>query len=774
MNVYLNDREVFVDGDQAPAFTLSLADLLDPSSIRGIRTGTIRVLNTPESRGVLGSEALYSSTGKSFTIAFKQEGFTVFSAEARLMQADRNVYELAAIGGNALWFDWAKKTKLNELDLGYTAEVTATVIADSWQANAPLAYFPLIDHGSFEDRAADFAVFADLLRPGVGLRRAMAKGFLDIGWTLKPMGLFGDEFFKMVIYNGARDAKSLDNGNSTTSQAVHYAMDGTVTYEFKRYGSAAPLPVDTTDLNVSLDPSAMFVGDMYQADRDMRMHTILDELEISIPSGYTGLRFRISLWDDTDGRELCGLWTRAMQVADGSAYTFSGELPVAFVLKNHDVFLAVFLDTAFGSTTDLGSLTGGPPTQVQFHPETEYRYDAKLKIASAAPAMAIMDVLKGLNDWRALVFRTIPTERIVEVMYDEAFFRPLTSADKRDLTRRIDHTIAPVKMLPSLPARMHLRFKDDKNDREVLRITRLIGEPGYANATMEIGGALDEKTTTLPFAATAMGTILNDNLFVPIIRREGGNYQQAYFDIEPRILICDGTLQADWKLQADPYLETALSDMTYYPKCYFLWSGSKNVPMAFGDAIHVGAGVLPNTTPGTTKRSLVKRLQRLTHGRTFEALTEWRDDELVDFDHGKPTVVNDGHGDFICYVLKVQDRRLGSDRFTKTQFVEAFPVSDPEVPIAAPEPEGCCEGGVGIIVTGAGFEAINGIYCPDAGAWHLVGGTPGEDSLQLALSPDRHVLLSGGVEIYFSVDGPGGPYFATNEAYEPAPTVTNC
>lgn len=748
MNTYLNDTEVFLDGDQLPAFTLSLSDLLDPSSIRGTRSSTIRILNTPESRAILGSEAMmWNGADTRPTIAFKEGGATVFTADVIVMRADRNVYEVAAIGGNASWFEWAKKTKLQQFDLGISERITASVIASTWTDSPGFFYFPLIDFGSLEDRAIAYEVPADVIRPGIGLRAALSKGFSDQDWHFKPMGLFRDHLAKMVIHNGGRDAKSIDDGNGANTIAAHMTVNPSTPYSFKRYGGANPVPVDLSDLTITLGSALMnATSESYRADRDVNMHTSFVTLRIGIPPSYVGYRFRIALWDATDGRELSGVWTRAIDGADSSPFEFTGTLPTAYVLKGHDVHFAVMLDDQYGSASYTGSLTNGPPNQINYDPEVDYLYDSKLVIATAAPAMTVIDVLKGLNDWRGLVFNTVVLEKRIEVWYDDEFFRPLTAADQRDMRGKIDHSTPPAKLSQQLPGRMLYRFKEDKADREVARITRLVGSPGYANADAEIGGAMDDKTITLPFAATAMGSILDDLLMVPVIRKVDGDYQVDSFDIEPRILIADGQETENWTLQADPVLGTAPTALSYYPKCYFLWPGRDNVPMAFDQAIHIAKGFLPNMTPGTTKTSALQRIARMAQSKVFEAMARWEDHQIVDFDHGQATIVHDGHSEGVYYVQKIDGYTPGKGRFVKTQFVQAPQAASPAVPVIT-----YCAGGVR--VSGAGSPEANGVYCPDGTenglpCWTKVGGTRLEDSIYTPLYEAEllpyYVLTSGG------------------------------
>lgn len=771
MNTYITaggvTREVFVDGDQAPAFTLSLSDLLDPSSIRGTRSSTIRILNTPESRAVLGSEAMMSIGPDRPTIKFLDGGIDVFTSEIVVLRSDRNVFECAAVGGNAMWFEWAKKTKLSALDLGISERIIASVIADTW-TNAPGAmYFPLIDFGSLEDRAITYEVPADVIRPGVGLKYALAHGFNSQDWHFSAKGLFADHLKKMVVHNGGRNAKSIDDGNGANTIAAHMTVNPDTPYSFKRYGGANPDPVDLSDLTITLGSSMMSgTSESYLADRDLTMHTSFVTLRIGIPTGYVGYRFRVVLWDRTDGRELAGVWSREMTGGDSSPFEFTGTLPKAYVLNGHDVHFAVLLDDAFGSASYTGSLSNGPPNQINYDPEVPYLYDSKLIIGTAAPDLTIIDVLKGINDWRGLVFNTLPLQRRIEVWYDDEFFRPLTATDKRDMRGRIDHTVAPAKLNQQLPVRFLYRFKEDKNDREVSRITRLIGAPGYANADVEIGGYMDERTVTLPFAATAMGSILDDELMVPVIRRVDGDYQVDYFDIEPRILIADGQASANWTLQADPVLGTAPTDLSYYPKCYFLWPGGRNIPMAFGEAIHLAKGFGPNLTLGTTKTSALRRIQRMANSKVFEGYAAWDDFELTELDFGQATVVHDGHSEGTYYVQKVGDRRLGQDRFSKTLFIEAPQAAAPVMPRIT-----YCDGA--LRVSDSGSPEVDGIYCPDgmendAPVWTKEGGVRLEDSMYYPLYEGDplgyFVMTSGGTfeddpanALYSTFDLPSNP-----------------
>jgi len=673
VNVYINDTEVFLDGDQLPAFTLSLSDLLDPSSIRGTRSTTIRVLNTPESRSVLGSEAMaWNGADTRPTMKFKDGGVTVFESDVVVMRVDRNVMECAAIGGNASWFDWAKKTKLNELDLGLFY-VTAANVAASWQSKAPLVYFPLIDYGRLEDRASSYAVQGYMMRPAIGIYEAMKIGFQSIDWNLRPKGSFAKHFEKFVITNGAKNAKSIDKANTPDTISISQAIIGLpIPYSYKRVGSASPTPIDPSDLTTSGDANGLFgFPGVVTMDEDRRIYPSFKNLLIELPPSYDGFRFRVCIWDATDDRELVGVWTRPMTALDAPTYTFTGSLPDVMALEGHDIHFAVMLDPDYGSASYLGDIDTSDPEAIKYLLETDYRFNCWLNVPTATPALGILDILKGINDWRGLVFNTSFMERRVEIWYDDEFFRPLTAGDSRSMSGRLDHTSPPAKLSQQLPSRITYKFKDDNDDREVTRISRIVGSPGYANAIVEIGGPLEERTITLPFAATAMGDCFDGNCMIPVIRKVGGDYQVDDFDIETRILVVDGLADGAWTLNHSVVESGIGTGYSQYPKCYFVWPGSGNIPMAFDEAMHLAKGFGANTTQGTTRTTAIRRIHRMAESNVLEAVTKWNDHELTDFDFGKPTLVDDGHSVGIYYVQKIDGFRIGGTGYAKTLFIQA-------------------------------------------------------------------------------------------------------
>ena len=140
---------------------------------------------------------------------------------------------------------------------------------------------------------------------------------------------------------------------------------------------------------------------------------------------------------------------------------------------------------------------------------------------------------------------------------------------------RIDHTVPRAKLNQQPPVRFLYRLGRQERPGGIAHHAP-DRAPGYANADVEIGGYMDERTVTLPFAAMAMGSIPDDELMVPDPpcgrRLPGGLLTLNRIPDRRRT----GS-SANWTLQADPVLRTAPTDLSNYPKCYFQWPGGRNI-----------------------------------------------------------------------------------------------------------------------------------------------------------------------------------------------------
>lgn len=701
MNVYINDVEVFLDGDQLPALTMSLSDLLDPSSIRGTRSTTIRVLNTPESRSVLGSEAMaWNGADTRPTIKFKEGGVTVFESELVVMKVDRNVMECAAIGGNASWFEWAKKTKLRDLIIsrtevvdetfggdpiygnivnGITPDVDLTYAMMTWERDV-LLYFVMADFGALEDSTGTTRVPIEAIRPAVRVGPLLKAAFNTVGFNVKLSGSLESELNRQVILSDTTNARSLSISSEPFTGAITVYENG-LSLRMNSTGytlvdvDSAPNVIDGTTINS--DPGSRWSAstDKYTVAEDCEMRVSLRFSRVTFPTdgSYDGHRFRVSLWDATDGAEITGKWMRSItsaEAAAGQQFIFADLGPFT-ALEGHELFVGVQLDdtsTVSSASVTLNGWSG--VNHIIFNPDRVYtlRAGTPLRVATVFPDMTVMAFVKAHMAHQCLTVSTDPTSRTVTFTRMDEFLRPPASGDVRSLNGRMDHSTPPAKLYRQRPTKYLYRWKEDSEDVLLNRLNRILPSPGYGNLDVDMGGTDSEVKIEMPYAPTAMGKVLGGKIF-PIMRKEGADYQVDDYSITPRLLAIapmkTGSLLV--KLDAFSYV-----DIGKYPQPYFVRPGAQNMPMAFNDGqIHRIDGELPNKTNGVITRYYSNEHRRLREGRLLECLIDWTFMEISQLDFGQATKLHDGHSEGIYYIQKVDAYRPGQVRAAKTILMQA-------------------------------------------------------------------------------------------------------
>ena len=741
MNTYITaggvTREVFVDGDQAPAFTLSLSDLLDPSSIRGTRSSTIRILNTPESRAVLGSEAMMSIGPDRPTIKFLDGGIDVFTSEIVVLRSDRNVFECAAVGGNAMWFEWAKKTKLREFDFGDTL-ITKDFMMSTWTDQDSMLYFPLINTGSILQRANTYDLDPVKLRPCVRYHRALDDLFSSIDYRLRPHGFLKDVWKKFVVFHPtdelSREIPSLYLTNDYVSGPSGW-FDGS--QYFVPTATVLNGTVELVDYSIGYDPfdyafdDAIFTVIVY----DFTTNEVLAELTLPpvvvggslvIDHLFTNVRF-------TAGHNI----GTAVQMADmPGPLTYGTGGPVSRVRYSDGV-----------DTLELAPLIVTSPDLSDSDNTGPFIVGSPLSVSAAMPDMTVIDFFKAIINAQKLVVVTDPISRTIDIYFESEFFRPLTAeGTSRNMTHVIDHTIAPAKVQEQQPAALLLKWKDDKADHYLRKANKIIGGTvGYGNGLSIIErGTKERSTLEIPYAATAMGKVFA-GLLVPTMIKEGGTFQEDSYDFEDRLLIADGMRDGTWKLDGDT--------LTEYPYAYFANDEQRGHMLAFDNAAIYG-----DTRPGVMFTLWSARISIMRNSKMFEANTLWEDHELTDFDFGMPTRLHDGHSEGTYYVQEIKDHRFGRDGMTKTVYIEAPQEAAPVMPSIIPDPEG-------FSLTGGGTSAVNGdyLFAGMYGGWPMwtkAGGTDLEDSVYYEPAISDYVITTGGT--YAS--SPANALYYTNGA----------
>lgn len=758
-----------MDEGQLPAFTFSINDLLDPSKIRGARSETLKVISTKESRRVLGSEQMASpDTRDRRILRIGEDDVDLYRAEVIKTRQDRDMIECVALGGSSTWFDYAKRFKLQDFAWGQSfAPLNSGSIGETWTDEDGLIYFPLVDYGYLEDRSDSFTVQPWRMRPGLRLHRILSDAIAPFGYTFKPRGLLANVWKKFIVL-APGEVRTMHP--KAGQHGAYCNPPGTFGYTLTELGTTP----DATFLDATIDPEGHIASSLFVTTETGTMDVRVDGIGLGFdpfapPSD--GEWFYLQVYDFTNG----------VVLASEPRQYHTGDDSIQWWHTFKDVPVVSGVDIGLSFQVQAGGFTGSAvnilDAAATFYPNGLFRTQEfylwneedivfyslpsgiPIDVASIMPDLTLVELLKGITNNQCLVVDTDTRTREINLWFDSEYMRTANPGiTTRDWSGRMDHSTAPVKELQRSPLSVKFRFKEDKGDFELLKASVSTSYPGYGNADFDDPLAYDqEQTITLPFAATVMGELFGGNCIVPIMRRKSkvdgtpvaDVYQIDEYDREPRLLIADGVSTGDWEF-------TALGS-TVYPKCYFV-TEENGYSLAFGTAT--------SSVEGTAERYWTPRLQR-NAGRALECYLKLRDNELWNFDHGMPTLVDDGSGPRWYWVAEISGHRFGKNSPTKCTLIEA-----PFMPFGNVVPAAACR--YAMLVEGGSIDGLYTYAPPDS--WIYPGGVPGDDNI----SPISGAwgMFSGGVGIYLTLTPPPatpGPWtgwvdYATGLI--PGPTVT--
>jgi hypothetical protein len=410
-----------------------------------------------------------------------------------------------------------------------------------------------------------------------------------------------------------------------------------------------------------------------------------------------------------------------------------------------------------------------------------------MKINSAAPDMTLAELISNLTGILCLVYDT-KEDGTVNVWFEKEFMRkPAQGVATRDWSERMDHSAAPIKRTDANPVRIAYNFKEDKNDTLLVEAKLRNDGVGYGNGVHEFTGGIGvkkEEKRDFFFAATSLDTVAFDFAPIPTLREEDLPSGENSRDFAPRILIADGMFEADWVFAGDT--------LTEMPCCYFERNDREFKTLGFtGSEFHAADPELP-IPDGTLATLHLGMLRRASLPRLEAHMRIW-DHELPDFDHGKPTLADDGSGPAWYYVQEIKNHAITKGRPTKTVLVplptrEADGLIDNPAIEYPPQPEDdVCfglaafsddvvevdraviaqdqatleaeVGSGGVLVAGAGHAPANGTYTPNG----VISG--------------KNAYIMGGMEIrwngvYWLITDGGDAYESNEDVAEPWMVVT--
>lgn len=558
------------------------------------------------------------------------------------------------MGGNAEWFELAKSTKLRSIDMGVTETVTADYQRRSWKDESTAAYFPVINYGYLTDRDSTFDVPVERLRPAARAHIGLERAFSSWGLDLRVNGSLSRLWKKFVLPN-TRDFIQIDPA-SIDAQSAEFTT--TVPFTLTGPTFSQPFPFDAP--TITQDPSGNYTAPgYYTVPTAMTIRPVLTidigvSLAMSAPNGFY---IYLQIADFTAGNFIAFVPPILRTVSDpnmSGVFDF-GTLEVP---SGHNIGLSFSIRNFEGTNYPAGDVEFRE-CSIKWNVENvPYGEGYALTVSELYPDWTVMQLLKTLFANRCLVVETNAARGTVDVWQDSEYFQ--TTDKGINWTDRISHEEPPVKMLPIPPVRMEFRFKDDSKDGDLKAVNDSVGDPGYGNHDHVFdGGAGDVKKVELLCAATAMDTILKDDvtgsgLFVPTMRKLDGTAQEDDYDREPRILIANRISAADWSHAGEV--------ISYYPVCYFIRSGEPYT-MAFGSGAVYG-----DQQGGTAQVQYSYRLQRMV-SPTLKALTKIYPDEVWSTSFGVPRLVSDGFNKVWCYVVNIDQFRFTGDTLTKTTFI---------------------------------------------------------------------------------------------------------
>lgn len=779
MRGHIEGTEIYLSEDQLPAFTISAGSLSDPGKAKGSRSTTLRIISTPESKRVLGNEFMGGVPNPERPILRLTEGGSeVFNSAIIPVVHNRNEIECVAVGGNATWFEFAKETVLNEFDFGTSLVPNSTIneITDSWTDETKILYFGIVDYGNITWAGVP-VVEINRMRPGIRVGATLNTVLGTIGYAIVPVGTAADVWGKLVVLTPG-EIRREHYGGGIAATAKQSGVGGSSITDVDVAGAGLVL-TEVLDTNNNFN----FITDRYAAPFSGFMNVRYDGVGIEIvPASATiGDIFYLQLWNDTTGLPLATV----EQVWDGVTDTIRwwGAFDNVPIVSGNEYYLSVHRNVGgysgtldeFGGGTAITFFplgTGTAPEYTSYQGEYNtgddpvdgagFNSESPIRVHSAMPQMTVATLLTALANNQRFIYTTDPITKIINVWHETDYYKTPNQSDEfRDWSTRMDHTNAPEKRFNSYPRRIDFEFATDETDIALQEAIRLSPAPGFGNGFRKIEGALgDPVKISLPFAPTANHIIgSSTGMFVPYMAEfiPADDFDDpGRYDRTPRLLIADGMRTGSWKLI------TGGSTITEYPFCYFYRNDADGYAVPFDNALDAPYPLAIDTY-------WQYYLDTIRYGRTLEADLFIRDHELLNFNHGIPTLVDDGGGPAWYYVQEIRNHRFGKNVPTRCTLVplpnmevafDAIPV----VPFVVPANPFVCAG-------------------PGYGSFTLTGGTSlGTVKTSTGYASTRSgsgdIVLHGGgnPDSFFDVNvGAEGSYclWASNGLKEKIGTLTH-
>ena len=646
MKVTLDGVEVQMNARDLPAFSYAIQGDLELSTIKGNSSTTFKVPASLVARSIGGSPVMSEARPSDKELRIGIDGQDYVNCTVRALEIDRDVIKYVAIGGNASWMDVLKKTKINELDLGVSAELRAEMQRETWTDYDRTDIYPIINYGYLGSRSSSFDVGVKYLRPGIRVWKVLRKAFQEAGYTLNVEGAFTRYWKKLFIPNTVKDIVATPYWNDYYSLTLTNVGGLTFTPDIilPSDPNATTVPVDT----VVYDPSSSVTGTgnnlKYLAQVDAKVNVRVRFTITRDPGEVVRMFLQVS----RDGI------AQATQEIPG--YNISGPNDVDMDLGDFNFDTGsewnVKIVHAFGAVSNTITLDR---IGIIYTPKViAYQEGIGFDLASCLPRMTAMDLLKSIATMRCLAVSTNDLTKTVTLSHYDDHVKPIT--DGINMIGREDHAKAPQRVRPKRPIEIKFSFENDSEDELlVFFLQDRLRELGSIDVVNEDGES-KEQEVKVDFAPTFMDRVFDNGFLVPNMYKKDGDFQVDDYARTQRILIHDGVSTGNWRHDG--------VDQTEYPNCYFAKPGEEfnlsfNREEQFGD-----------TGPGTVETLWKERLRRFLESDILEIELRWFDDELLSVDFSRPVCVHDGHEPGWYLLQAIKQKRYGTDETTLTELIQ--------------------------------------------------------------------------------------------------------
>lgn len=188
------------------------AALADPNEAREGRSLKITIPATPRNDALVGGardlRAEPRFNMERHTAVLTADGARLLAGTVRLLAVTDEGYTLEIRDGGAQWAENAARRMFNTLGVEYAAQLTPTVICDSWTGDTPVRFFP-IHRDEYEQQSgasdllpAERLLSVDDYHPFLHVATLVEQLFAEAGYRIRSR-FFASEFFRSLYMSGA-------------------------------------------------------------------------------------------------------------------------------------------------------------------------------------------------------------------------------------------------------------------------------------------------------------------------------------------------------------------------------------------------------------------------------------------------------------------------------------------------------------------------------------------------------------------------------------------